>query len=69
MQDRTFVCREVTGEEIEERGLAGTVRADDTRDLMLAQAEVDVVDSRQRTEAFRYASGAEDFGLVNNRAT
>jgi hypothetical protein len=58
VQDHTLVRREVTREEIEEGRLAGPVRTDDPRDLVLAQAEIDAIDSGQRTEALRDASGA-----------
>jgi len=69
VQDRTLVSREVTGEEVEEGRLASPVRTDDPRDLVLPQSEIDAIDSGQRTEALRDASGAQDFGRVNNRAT
>jgi hypothetical protein len=68
VQDRALIRPKIAGDEVEERRLAGAVRADDAGDFVLAEREVDAVDGGQRAEAFGYAPGAEDFG-ANSRVT
>ena len=60
--DRAFVGRVIARQQIEERGLAGAVRADDAGDLVLPQQIVDVVDGDQCAETFGDAFRPDDFG-------
>ena len=43
-----------TGDEVEERRLAGTVRADDAHDLPVADFDVEVEDALQPAESLAY---------------
>ncbi len=61
VQNHAFVGREHAGEQIEEGGLAGAVRADDARDLKLAQREIDVIDRDQRAETLGHRLRLQNF--------
>jgi hypothetical protein len=69
VQNRAGVGREITGEKVEERGFAGTVRSDDAGDFVFAQNVVDVINRRQRAEPLGNADGPYDFCVrLNTRA-
>ena len=54
-------------DEIEERGLAGPVRADDADELVLVNREIDGVHGRQAAEAPGQAADLEQHHTVPNR--
>ena len=60
--DRSFVGRKKTGQQIEKRGLAGAVRADDAGDLVFAQQVADVIDRDLLAEPLGDAFGSDDLG-------
>jgi hypothetical protein len=68
VEDAALVRPEISRDEIEERGLAGTIGANDAGDFVLAKRVIDGVYRRERAKAFGYALRAKDFG-VNSRAT
>src|SRR5438046_2019355 len=55
------------GDHVEERALAGAVRADDAQDLALGQGEVHAVQSRQRSEALGDGTHLEKIHAVASR--
>src|SRR5438270_13803206 len=57
--DRTLISREVTGHDVEERGLAGTVRADKTDKLARCDVETDIGDGNEPAEPLRHAFNGE----------
>src|SRR5262249_36733732 len=50
-RDRTAVGREYSGNDVEQRGLARAVRADDGEDRATLDAKADVVDRKQAAKA------------------
>ena len=50
----------LAGQELEERRLAGTVRADDAAQLALVEGEVHRIDGDDTTEALVHAPGLEE---------
>ena len=55
------------GQELDERGLAGTVRADDAQHLALVKVEVDLHEGTGGTEGHRQAPDRKDRGAVGLR--
>jgi hypothetical protein len=62
--DRALRRGEVAGEQVEQRGLACTVRSDDREDLPLVQDEVNLVDGTDAAELFGQPTRLEEHLLA-----
>ena len=56
-------CRRIVdaGDDVEERGLAGSIGADQADDRLLGDREVDVIDREQAAEPLGDLGGVQDF--------
>src|SRR4030095_5964311 len=59
-EDLPGVVRKIAGDQVEERGLAGAVRADDGAQVALGHREVHAVDGLDPAEVLPQADGLED---------
>ena len=66
--DRAGIARQHSGQQIDERGLAGTIRPDQTDARATRQIEIDLLRHRQRTEILAQTTDFEDrIGFAHER--